>query len=151
MKCYVLNCNVNSDSAISMYRFPICTLQRNAWIASIGEGTPIASARVCSNHFGDQDFKNPLQKSKGLEKDSVPTLRLSNDRIDYQSSTEKLKSTLADYVAKHVQLEKQHQFEVDRASSLQVSHVQVRQANHTLAEQLTIATEEIEWLRLIFI
>ncbi|KYM94832.1 hypothetical protein ALC62_14427 [Cyphomyrmex costatus] len=75
--------NVPSEPERSFHRIPANEEMRNKWLRIIGRNLSYKGARVCSDHFTENDYHdiNPYTKIKRLKNTAVPSLTLQK-KID---------------------------------------------------------------------
>lgn len=65
-----------SAVGVCAYRIPKDPKIHRLWIEAIAATADNETMRVCCNHFGEVDFQDPGNPSKGLKLSAVPSLRL---------------------------------------------------------------------------
>ncbi|XP_012058589.1 PREDICTED: uncharacterized protein LOC105621740 [Atta cephalotes] len=74
--------NVPSEPHRSFHRIPANEEMRNKWLQIIGRNLSYKGARVCSDHFTENDYHdiNPYTKIKRLKNTAVPSMTLQKKK-----------------------------------------------------------------------
>ena len=102
-RCCAIGCS-NTSKTHHLFRFPSWkkdSSRRNVWVTNVGVHTSNENKeyRLCEQHFEDNQFRQRKTRPY-LDKNAVPTLKLSNRNVQKETSAPFPKHIYLDHLVK---------------------------------------------------